>query len=945
MLSLELYWSQYALADLTNLIVTLTMLGGLLHTTRRHTPATRLFLRFGISFAVFTGLWMFQNLVLDDRENIAITFLALGVLAGNTYLLLRFAHIFPAPSLDNARAAQRTHRIALALTIIAQIAAAHGVYMVAVAQREGQFDLLIVLICPVWLYLWSIVALLRRTIRAATAQGVPAWRRLFAPQGRPAQATRAFAAVLCIPLLLFIIGLLEYLSIVPTEAANIIISIGLLTFLFALVNVYSTYTETSATFLVKLVGAVLVTLLAVMGVVGFNLGDHAQRAYSNDVAWLDHQTLHFAPNASGGYDVTRRPAEFQPELGERVQPQTALALPFAFPYYQRIWTRLTMHSNGLIRLLKPAQDAHYAPDVSIDWYLRQPAIMPLFMRLRPSADGGLFCKQTADTVTLTWDRLHDAQAHETSTFQLTLHSNGAFDLTYHGIARSMAYDVKDELQAVFLIGIFSGRADLPNHALPSWQDALPFSGTAADLFHSYYADFRRDLHDSTRPLAWQIGFASVFILLGFPFLFDRLLLRPIYTLRDAVRLVNAGRLDITAPIHYHDEIGFLTETFNAMIARLHDYHQNLEQKVADRTRELSETLAHLKTTQQELIHAEKMAALGKLVANIAHEINTPLGAIRASAGNLLTALDATFLHLPEVVRLLSDEQQADFLRLIQRACQPKPPLTSKEERQHRRALCHLLEDAAIAQADTIADTLVDMGIHDEIEAFMPFFRHEKIAWLLGAAANIAAQRHHSDTILFAVERMSKIVFALKSYAHVDASGQPTLARIQDGLEVVLTLYHNQLKHGIEVVKQYDDAPPILCYPDELQQVWTNLIHNAMQAMQGKGRLEIAVKPTPCPSEEGKPTPCPSEEGKQSTPLLGGAGGGSGILVEITDSGCGIPPEITDRIFEPFFTTKPAGEGSGLGLDICRKIIEKHHGKIEVESQPGRTIFRVWLPQQ
>ena len=360
-----------------------------------------------------------------------------------------------------------------------------------------------------------------------------------------------------------------------------------------------------------------------------------------------------------------------------------------------------------------------------------------------------------------------------------------------------------------------------------------------------------------------------------------------------------------------------------------------EAELQAKNADLRETLTHLQAAQQELIQAEKMAALGKLIANIAHEINTPLGAIRASAGNILSALDATFQSLPEVIRQLSEEQSAAFIRLIQRACQPKQALTSKEERQRRRALTHLLEEAAVAQADTIADTLVDMGIDDEIEAFTPLFRHEKTLWLLGAAANVAAQRHSSENILFAVERMSKIVFALKSYAHVDASGRPTLARIQDGMEVVLTLYHNQLKHGIEVVKQYDAAPPISCYPDELQQVWTNLIHNAVHAMRGKGRLEITVKPTPCPSEEGK----------QSTPLLGGAGGGSGILVEIADSGCGIPPEITDRIFEPFFTTKPAGEGSGMGLDICKKILDKHQGRIEFESQPGRTTFRVYLPSR
>ena len=271
------------------------------------------------------------------------------------------------------------------------------------------------------------------------------------------------------------------------------------------------------------------------------------------------------------------------------------------------------------------------------------------------------------------------------------------------------------------------------------------------------------------------------------------------------------------------------------------------------------------------------------------------------------------------------EQQAAFIGLILRASQPKQTLTSREERQHRRSLCQTLEAAAIADAETIADTLVDMGIYDEIAAFISLFQHEKAIWLFGAVAHIAAQRHSSENILFAVERMSKIVFALKSYAHIEASEQPTLARIQDGMEVVLTLYHNQLKHGIEVVKQSDDIPPMLCYPDELQQVWTNLIHNAIQAMQGKGRLEIAIV--------GANNYSPLQEG------------GAGIVVEITDSGGGISDEIKPRIFEPFFTTKPAGEGSGMGLDICKKIIDKHHGKIDVESQPGRTTFRVWLPQQ
>ena len=139
--------------------------------------------------------------------------------------------------------------------------------------------------------------------------------------------------------------------------------------------------------------------------------------------------------------------------------------------------------------------------------------------------------------------------------------------------------------------------------------------------------------------------------------------------------------------------------------------------------------------------------------------------------------------------------------------------------------------------------------------------------------------------------------------------------ITEGIETVLTLYQNQIKQGVEVVRNYQaQLPAVLCYPDELNQVWTNLIHNALQAMDNQGTLTIDAV-------------------QQDT----------SVLVKITDSGKGIPPEILPKIFEPFFTTKPAGEGSGLGLDIVKKIIEKHQGKIDVESVPGTTAFTVSLP--
>jgi PAS domain S-box-containing protein len=330
--------------------------------------------------------------------------------------------------------------------------------------------------------------------------------------------------------------------------------------------------------------------------------------------------------------------------------------------------------------------------------------------------------------------------------------------------------------------------------------------------------------------------------------------------------------------------------------------------------ELARTLQQLQVTQQELIQSEKMAALGQLIAGIAHEINTPLGAIRASIDNISTALEHSIRQLPELLQQLSLERQADFFALLEAAQQNTETFSFREERQLKRALKKELDALGFADADGIATALVKLGITQNITPFFPLLQEKNNSFILETAYNVYLQKNNSQNIHLAVERASKIVFALKNYVRHNNSGQMSEAQITEGIDLVLTIYQNQLKQGIEVSKDYASVPAILCYPEELNQVWTNLIHNAIQAMNSKGKLEISL----------------TEENEN-------------IVIQITDSGCGISPEIKPRIFEPFFTTKPAGEGSGLGLDIVKKIIDKHHGKIEVESQPGRTTFTVQLP--
>ncbi|HLO51180.1 MAG TPA: ATP-binding protein, partial [Kamptonema sp.] len=345
--------------------------------------------------------------------------------------------------------------------------------------------------------------------------------------------------------------------------------------------------------------------------------------------------------------------------------------------------------------------------------------------------------------------------------------------------------------------------------------------------------------------------------------------------------------------------------------------KNLKQKneiLQQKNEELTAILKQLQATQQELIQSEKMATLGQLVASIAHEVNTPLGAIRSSVNNMSKYLAETFAELPTMIRTFSPEELELFFVLVKRANDKKPTISLKESRKLKREFISQMEVENISNIEVIADTLIDMEIYQDIAPFFPLFKHPDSRNILEIAYNLSGLQRSTKIIYTATERATKVVFALKTYAHHDETGKRIIFNVIQGIDTVLTLYQNSLKQGVTVIRNYVDLPPFYCYPDELNQVWTNIVHNAIQAMNNRGTLTIDVTQV---EEQAK--------------------------ISITDSGSGILPEIIPRIFDPFFTTKPSGEGSGLGLDIVKKIVEKHQGKIEVESAPGKTTFTVFLP--
>jgi signal transduction histidine kinase len=273
------------------------------------------------------------------------------------------------------------------------------------------------------------------------------------------------------------------------------------------------------------------------------------------------------------------------------------------------------------------------------------------------------------------------------------------------------------------------------------------------------------------------------------------------------------------------------------------------------------------------------------------------------------------VHLPAFVLSLPHEELHVFLTVLEQTMQQKIPIFStREERKIRAQITSELEELHVAQSEELAELLVDMGVYSLV-GFENVWKSTQAGDIVRMLYKMLSIRRSAENIQEATERASKIIFALKNFSRQDHSGEKVPTDINDSLETVLTLYHNQIKQGVEVSKDFADLPTVLCYPDELVQVWTNLIHNAIQAMEGKGTLAIETKLV-----EKK------------------------LRVSITDTGAGIPADIQDKIFNAFFTTKKLGEGSGLGLDIVKKIIDKHAGKIWFESEVGKgTTFFVQIP--
>lgn len=340
----------------------------------------------------------------------------------------------------------------------------------------------------------------------------------------------------------------------------------------------------------------------------------------------------------------------------------------------------------------------------------------------------------------------------------------------------------------------------------------------------------------------------------------------------------------------------------------------LEQRVEQRTAELNAALDNLTMAQEEMIRQEKMASIGQLVAGIAHELNTPLGAISASATNLRNTLLEMFKKkIPEgdMEQLLFTCSTADSINVGQR-------LTSREERALAAELGQLIQHRfpAVKDVGSISRQLAECGLRPEsdeptLRALLDHPRNEARVDLL---VHMMRLRRAIGTIGMGSEKAAKVIRALKAYLHT-GSEEMAPVNLQQNISHVLTLYGHEMRKGIVEDIKVADNLWAMGNQDELGQVWSNIIGNALQAMQHKGMLRIVAQETD-----------------------------DMVQVSIANSGPRIPEANMARLFDLMFTTKPLGQGTGIGLSIVKRVVDAHAGTVHVSSDDAETVFTVILPK-
>jgi signal transduction histidine kinase len=361
---------------------------------------------------------------------------------------------------------------------------------------------------------------------------------------------------------------------------------------------------------------------------------------------------------------------------------------------------------------------------------------------------------------------------------------------------------------------------------------------------------------------------------------------------------------------------------------VYSLHKDLFPELLRDHHALAEILVHTMTdrvrdfTQQQQ-QDDKMMALGKLSAGLAHELNNPSAAIVRSAQELKKHLRNLPDKFKSVIKIRTTEEVVDqvnkfvFTRIADAAIQPHLSLLEKTERED--SLVEWLETIGIADGYDLAGIFVDFNLSTEdLDALNTVLRPEDRGAVINWIGQVLTTERLVNEIEDASNRINTLVTSVKSYTHMDQVPAKERVDLRVGIRNTLTMLNHKIKKNqVKIVESIpEDLPRPAIFASIMNQVWTNLIDNALDALEGRPDPVLEIK---------------AEKDREF------------IIVQVIDNGPGIPADIQDKIFDSFFTTKPVGKGTGLGLEVVRQIVLQHNGRVTVKSQPGHTSFSVCIP--
>ena len=859
--------------------------------------------------------------------------------------MIQFAYAFPSP-LPRYRTESR---ILLILSILAAVFAVVLHYFNTSNLLQGKpirLPLIFIITVIIAFELaWATFVFLRRTLQLAPrSPNRSFFRHLLKPVKPEPRATRAFAILMMVLLSSNALIFLGEVGLITYTITIFFVPLGLLLFYFLFALIYINHTPKPASFQVKLVGASLVTVLFLLGVVGYLLFPQRDASYHyHDRISQDRSALFQPRSGSEGYDIASIPSRFDDTFeshsqlypapaGKRINP---LKSNFPFPFASGKWDTFFIHKSGTITFGNPYDGWSF-------WGGYQKGISPMWLTWTKYKLQKVFYLSEPDSITITWICHSMDKSLENISRQLVLNKDGSILFNYRNI----------ELVRPGIAGLFGGTGLGSIEEIRFGKD-LPYSSKSTSVMENFHRHYRDYIHQQFFPLLLMVVFASLLILIVFPLFFGKTLVKPLKRLLSGVKQVENGNLSVSVPHSYNDEIGSLTSSFNRMVKSLNQSEQGRKEadKVKDNLLALNEAILNgaaegvLTVDPEGIILSFNKSAEEMYQTNIKDVVGKPCHFLLEQEDTVIPKGFLYYYHESGNRKRFGVDNRFNGIR-PDGSVFPLEFSVSPVDTANRHIFTIMLHDLTehrkladekmkledqLHQAQKLETigTLAGGVAHDFNNILTPIIGYAEMA--LEDTPDDSIVHEYTDNILKASIRARDLVRQILTFGRkTDINFQ--IVDIAPVIENIVEFLRASIPSTISFnIEAASDCGTVFGDRTQIEQVVINLCTNASQAMQPEGG-SLSIKLESATFDENAKTIHPALKQEQY------------FMLQIADTGKGMNKETMDHIFEPFYTTKQVGDGTGLGLSVVHGIVDRHGGVILVESEPGQgSRFTVYFP--